>query len=737
MNSPKSIFISFIFLLGLVTAGCKKEDFKSRDTSGLRPPVDPPPVVDPTVVVFDVADALDDWEISGGQPRNVEVPGKKEGEGWLKSSIPNGEDYIHYIKRRPAPVNPNLTVENGQFVFWFYVSKVSDLKEDGQIELTSSGESDKKEYSWNLAGIIPTLVDGWNEIALDFKTAASSNDGGPDITAFNFFRIYFWTKSKDHPDLITGVDFLRFRVSPTPPLPTVSFDPAEALDDWEISGDKPRVIDNVGKKEGAGWLKADLPNGTDYIHLIKRRPTALNPNFTMDNGQFVFWFYVSKVSELKEDGQIEMTSSGESDKKEFSWNLAPIIPTLHDGWNELVLDFNKAAVSADGGPDIHAFNFFRIYFWTKAGAHEDMVVGVDDLKFRGGATPPPPVTVEKTRLFDPADALADWDIAGGQAKTVETADQKEGTGWIKSAITNGQDYIHFIKHRPLKVDPELTEDNGQFTFWWYVADASALKNDDGQIELTSSNEADKNEYAWNLSTIIPTLQNGWNEIKLNFSDAVKSGDGGPDIHGFNFFRIFFWTKNTAHADVAVGLDGLKFQVKASGPVDPVSLSFNNADALDNWEISGDKPKVIDGTDPKEGTGWIKADFLNGTDYLHFIYRRPTGVDAASKGIAEDNGQFKFWWYIPDVSLIKMDGQIELTSSGQSDADEYSWNLDAVLPTLHNGWNEVKLDFSANNGRNGNPDFSKFNFFRVYFWAKDGATHPDWQIGIDDLRIQTK
>lgn len=205
------IACSMLLAMVLVTA-CKKEHFSSRDTSGLKPPPPPPPPppADPTLVSFNNADAIDNWE-SAGNKGAIEKTSGKEGTGWLKATISNGDDYMHLIYRRPVPVDPKLTVDNGQFVFWFYVSSVTDLKnDDGQIELTSSGESDKKEYAWNLADIIPGLKNGWNEVKLNFNTAQLSSDGGPDIHAFNFFRIYLWTSSKNHSDVSIGVDDLRF-----------------------------------------------------------------------------------------------------------------------------------------------------------------------------------------------------------------------------------------------------------------------------------------------------------------------------------------------------------------------------------------------------------------------------------------------------------------------------------------------------------------------------------------------
>jgi len=87
------------------------------------------------------------------------------------------------------------------------------------------------------------------------------------------------------------------------------------------------------------------------------------------------------VSLLKNDGQIELTSSGESDKKEYSWNLEPLIPNLKNGWNELTLPFSSADQSSDNGPELSGFNFFRIYFWTKDKSHAaPLQVGLDDLR---------------------------------------------------------------------------------------------------------------------------------------------------------------------------------------------------------------------------------------------------------------------------------------------------------------------------------------------------------------------
>jgi hypothetical protein len=107
------------------------------------------------------------------------------------------------------------------------------------------------------------------------------------------------------------------------------------------------------------------------------------------------------------------------------------------------------------------------------------------------------------------------------------------------------------------LNPGLTKANGALKLWLYIGDISQIKAD-GQFELTSSGESDKNEYAWNLAPMLPNLKNGWNELTLNFSDAAESsGDGGPKLTAFNFFRLYLWTTGKTHADVALGLDDLR------------------------------------------------------------------------------------------------------------------------------------------------------------------------------------
>ena len=183
-----------IFAIALAVTGCKKEVYKSRDTSMLKPPpADTTPVVIDTSVVIDNCDLVDGWQVVG-TPTEV-TTGQKEGKGYVQATLAAGQNFEQFIKTLPAPVNTTETMATGQLQFWLYVQDVSLLKLDGQIQFSSANDPDKNRIGWPLAAIIPTLKNGWNHLQLKFSDpgAQITGDGGPDLTAMNFVKIFFWT----------------------------------------------------------------------------------------------------------------------------------------------------------------------------------------------------------------------------------------------------------------------------------------------------------------------------------------------------------------------------------------------------------------------------------------------------------------------------------------------------------------------------------------------------------------
>lgn len=177
----------------------------------------------------------------------------------------------------------------------------------------------------------------------------------------------------------------------------------------------------------------------------------------------------------------------------------------------------------------------------------------------------------------------------------------------------------------------------------------------------------------------------------------------------------------------------------------ISSCDNFVDDITNeWEISGGAPKGLQTSGQKEGTAWLEADWVDGTNYIHFIDRLAKRVPPVTinTGVTPATGQLQFWLYIGDVTQIDSTGadpgQVELTSSGMSDVNEYNWKINEVMRAnnLITGWNLVKLDFSSANIATGAPDLTKINFFRIYWYTKT-ASHPTFQVGLDDIRVGVK
>jgi len=362
-------------MLGLFLAGCTKEKYQSRDTSGLKPtpPPPPPPPVTEVFVQIDNCDKADDWETVGSP--EIVTTGMKEGKGYLQGKITAGNDFLQFIKKLPTDVDTKATMFNGQLQFWFFVTDVSLLKIDGQIQFSSAKDPDKNRVGWGMDKIIPTLKNGWNQLKLNFSDGYVSGDGGPDLKAMNFFKMFFWTADKAATDQAFGLDDIKVVV--VPPPPPIVVDNCDKADDWETVG-TPEIV-TTGMKEGKGYLQGKITAGNDFLQFIKKLPTDLDTKLTMANGQLQFWFYVQDVSLLKVDGQIQFSSAKDPDKNRVGWGMDKIIPTLKNGWNQLTLNFADGGATGDGGPNLAAMNYFKMFFWTADKAAADQAFGIDGI----------------------------------------------------------------------------------------------------------------------------------------------------------------------------------------------------------------------------------------------------------------------------------------------------------------------------------------------------------------------
>lgn len=146
---------------------------------------------------LDHCDVLDGW--NSHNPISVNTIDKKEGTGCIESSG-NGTDEF---KKVFSPFNAHVTEDDGILRFWYYVSDITKLNGENQIELGSGGGPDTKEYNWP----IDTLTNGWNLISKKFSDADVTN-GTPDLNALNWFRIYHY-KSGTVTTRVDGIQIIK------------------------------------------------------------------------------------------------------------------------------------------------------------------------------------------------------------------------------------------------------------------------------------------------------------------------------------------------------------------------------------------------------------------------------------------------------------------------------------------------------------------------------------------------
>ena len=87
-----------------------------------------------------------------------------------------------------------------------------------------------------------------------------------------------------------------------------------------------------------------------------------------------------------------------------------------------------------------------------------------------------------------------------------------------------------------------------------------------------------------------------------------------------------------------------------------------------------------------------------------------------------NGYLHFYLYCSDIAKMGDVGQIEITSSGTCDRNEYNWNITQYVTKT--GWNEVWLDLSSAGTTGGAADLSKINYMRIYILNSSATFYID-------------
>lgn len=176
-------------------------------------------VITDEALILNNCDSTAGWSANGAEvvlDKNLKVSGTASIGVTAKNGILR---QLAYMPDEPVDISAYNTVE-----FYLYLSDVSTLRTSTgfMIELTSSGTYDEQSNRYLKSSILagcPELSQaissgepspGWYHIKLNLKSPQNQARGGLDLTAFNFFRIYFIGAAEGTPDTIVRIDELKF-----------------------------------------------------------------------------------------------------------------------------------------------------------------------------------------------------------------------------------------------------------------------------------------------------------------------------------------------------------------------------------------------------------------------------------------------------------------------------------------------------------------------------------------------
>lgn len=81
---------------------------------------------------------------------------------------------------------------------------------------------------------------------------------------------------------------------------------------------------------------------------------------------------------------------------------------------------------------------------------------------------------------------------------------------------------------------------------------------------------------------------------------------------------------------------------------------------------------------------------------------------------DDSDALYVRFFVEDADALTGNGQIEISSSGTCDQQEYNYNPFAY--EIVSGWNELELYLWEGQETGGSPDFTKINYFRIYLFT---------------------
>ena len=140
----------------------------------------------------------------------------------------------------------------------------------------------------------------------------------------------------------------------------------------------------------------------------------------------------------------------------------------------------------------------------------------------------PPKTPVTSKIIIDCNSISSSLFTGN---TIDRNDYRYGLGAVR---TSGAGYQ--LTAQNLNVgQTDLTKDTLVLALWLYIEADLITSNVNGQIEISSNSQFDKNELFWDITDL--DLENGWNWVVLKGEDGYISG-GYPDFDNLTRFRLY-------------------------------------------------------------------------------------------------------------------------------------------------------------------------------------------------------
>jgi hypothetical protein len=156
------------------------------------------------------------------------------------------------------------------------------------------------------------------------------------------------------------------------------------------------------------------------------------------------------------------------------------------------------------------------------------------------------------------------------------------------------------------------------------------------------------------------------------------------------------------------------------------MQYLTCNSLDGWTIGGIGIDLV-----RQGSISIKQTvYHDDTSRVMFNYESPDGDTRDFTDFSGDTNWLEFWLYIPDITKFTF-------TTGAIDFGNVQGTQDLVwdIPTLVNGWNNIKVNLSVAS-REGTMDWTTgVNHFRIYFYnTNSGITGDLSYIMIKDIKL---